>query len=135
MRHSTNITPPPYHHNHNRSRLKNRPCPNTLMTPRSPPRTRPNNRAYPLNLTKTSPLCPPPTNSTHQFIPPNHARPHIYPYRGMRRTKPNTTTKNPCLLLNRTPRLNDPSTAILPLPHPLNPPHIPHYDILNISCI
>merc|ERR1712180_14072 len=59
---------------------------------------------------------------------PPRPRPHHRAY-------PNSAAKNPSLLLNCPPRMNNPRPTILPLTHPTNPPHIPCHDLLNFPCI
>lgn len=134
MKHRTDNTPHPYYHDHTGARTKNWTSPSSCLTPRSSSRSRPYNRADPVYLTKTRPLRPNPTNPSNKPHPPNCARRSLNPSRRMRWTKPNPTTKNPSLLINCPPWLNNPHPTILPLTHPSNSPYLLYHNILSLSC-
>lgn len=135
MRYSTDVPPPSNHHYYSCSRPKNRTCPSSLMTPRSPPGVRSHHRPYLVYLTKTCPLRTSPTDSAYKLNPSYYSRPNINPRWRVRWTKPDSTPESPCLLLNCTPGLNNFNFTILPLPYPPYSPHLLYYNILNFPCI
>lgn len=132
MRNSTDIPPPPCHLSYLCLSPKNWTGPLPRLTPSSPPRSKLNNRPHSFDLTETSPIHPPPPNSTHQSHNTHNSRTYLHINWRLRRTKPNPITKNPCLLLHRPPRLNNFSPTTSPFPHPTDAPNIPYYNPLNI---
>lgn len=132
MRHSTNVSSPADYNNHHRPGPKTRTSPSTLLTTRSASRPKPHHRAHPLNLTKTCPLCPAATNTTHELKPSNLSRTNIDSSWRLGRIKPNAATENPSLLLNCPPRVNSTSYSILTLPDTHHPDYLPSYNHRNI---
>lgn len=135
MRYSTNNPPPPRYYNYPRPSTKNWACPRTLLTSRSTSRTGSHHRLNPINLTKTCPFCPSPSNLPRKLNPPYYSRPAINTSGRLRGPKPNPAPKNPCLFLHRPSWMNNPHPTIFPLPNPSSSPYIPRHDILNIPCI
>lgn len=105
----------PIPNNNNRPRHKTRNSPLPLLGSRSHSRNTPNLRPTPPYMTKTSPhLNHIPNSPINQHpYPPNPLHP-IHCNRQLRRSKPNTITQNPRVLLNHTHRLNNNNTSIQP---------------------
>ncbi|CAF92287.1 unnamed protein product [Tetraodon nigroviridis] len=135
VRTATNNTPPSLHINYSCPGPKNWTSPTTHLTPRSPPRIRPNNRTRPLHMTKARTLCPPPPTSTKQPNTARHPRSAINTNRRLRRPKPNPATKNPGILIHRPPRLNNLNSAIFTNPHPPHTYIIPNHNLLRLPHI
>lgn len=132
MRNSANSPPPPHHNNHPSPRIKNWTSTCACMTPRSTSRAGPDHRTNSLHLTKTRPLFTAPANSAHQLHYTNSARISLHPYWRMRGLKPNTATKNPCLLFNCSPGLNNFDHPIFPLTDPPCPNYVLHHNIFSL---
>ncbi|KAF3695302.1 hypothetical protein EXN66_Car010978 [Channa argus] len=101
------------------------------MTARGTSGPRSDHRPNPVDLTKTRTIRPAPSNSTKHFHP---SPPGTYfnTRWGLRRFKPNTTAKNPCLLINCPPGLNTSYPTIRPLPHLPGPSNIYRHNLFPL---